>query len=352
MEQRAGVAVSNAAGGRSAHEHMTPERQELAFEIFDAAITRPEAERERFVALKCVDDQELGAEVRSLLAAHADASGFLSRRAQPTSRPMVEGRAPAPPALQTGDRLGAFLIENFVGAGGMGEVYRASDTRLDRHVAIKVLLADSAADPRRRARFVSEARAIARISHPHICALHDMGQHDGIDFLVMEYLEGESLSDRLRKGRLPLAEALRIALEIGRALAAAHARGIVHRDLKPGNVMLTRSGAKLLDFGLARLRSPTTADRSTMSAMAQSSHTTPGLIVGTVQYMSPEQLEGKEVDARTDIFAFGAVLYEMVIGRKVRTRLAGAAAAEVDAWHSRRDRPATDAASRLVTCRS
>lgn len=293
---------------------MTPERQELAFEIFDAAIARPQAERERFVALKCLDDQELRAEVRSLLAAHADASGFLSRRAESASPAMTEDRQPASPALRTGDRLGVFLIEDFVGAGGMGEVYRARDTRLDRHVAIKVLLADGAADPRRRVRFMSEARAIARISHPNICALHDIGQHDAIDFLVMEYLEGESLSDRLRKGRLPLAEALRIAIEIGRALAAAHARGIVHRDVKPGNVMLTRSGAKLLDFGLARLRAPAPVDRS--SAVAQSSHTTPGLIVGTVQYMSPEQLEGADVDARTDVFAFGAVLYEMVIGRK------------------------------------
>jgi Tol biopolymer transport system component len=294
---------------------MTPERQELAFEVFDAAIGRPEAERERFVALTCGDDHELAAEVRSLLAAHVDASGFLSRRAQSASRPLVDGTA-VPPTLQTGARLGAFNIETFVGAGGMGEVYRATDTRLDRHVAIKVLLADGAADPRRRARFMSEARAIARLSHPHICALHDIGQHDGIDFLVMEYLEGESLSDRLRKGRLPLAEALRTALGIGRGLAAAHARGIVHRDLKPGNVMLTKSAAKLLDFGLARLRAPATADGSSRRAMAEDSLTTPGLIVGTVRYMSPEQLEGKEVDGRTDIFAFGAVLYEMVTGRK------------------------------------
>ena len=153
-------------------------------------------------------------------------------------------------------RLGVFEVESFVGAGGMGEVYRARDTRLDRHVAIKVLSPDAATDPRGRARFAYEARAIARLSHPRICALHEMGHHDGVDFLVMEYLEGETLAARLRKGPMPLTQALRTAVEIAEALAAAHAQGIVHRDLKPGNVMLTEGGAKLLDFGLARLRAP------------------------------------------------------------------------------------------------
>ena len=213
-------------------------------------------------------------------------------------------------------RLGVFDIESFVGAGGMGEVYKARDTRLDRHVAIKVLSPDAATDPRGRARFAHEARAIARLSHPRICALHEMGHQDGVDFLVMEYLEGETLAARLRKGPMPLTQALRTAVEIAEALAAAHAQGIVHRDLKPGNVMLTAGGAKLLDFGLARLRAPTGSAPSPASGALPSSQTPQASSLGTLPYMAPEQLEGSEVDARADIFAFGAVLYEMIAGRK------------------------------------
>ena len=232
------------------------------------------------------------------------------------ARRTLTNRDPPHPSLTRGMRLGVFDVESFVGAGGMGEVYKARDTRLDRHVAIKVLSPDAATDPRGRARFAYEARAIARLSHPRICALHEMGHHDGVDFLVMEYLEGETLAARLRKGPLPLAQALRTAVEIAEALAAAHAQGIVHRDLKPSNVMLTAGGAKLLDFGLARLRAPAGSAPSPASRAFPSSQTAPGLIAGTLPYMAPEQLEGKEVDARADIFAFGAVLYEMITGRK------------------------------------
>ena len=228
----------------------------------------------------------------------------------------VDQSGPAPPSLTRGMRLGVFDVESFVGAGGMGEVYRARDTRLDRHVAIKVLSPDAATDPRGRARFAHEARAIARLSHPRICAMHEMGHQDGVDFLVMEYLEGETLAARLRKGPMPLTQALRTAVEIAEALAAAHAQGIVHRDLKPSNVMLTAGGAKLLDFGLARLRAPTGSALSPASGALPSSQTAPGLIAGTLPYMAPEQLEGNEVDARADLFAFGAVLYEMITGRK------------------------------------
>ena len=213
-------------------------------------------------------------------------------------------------------RLGVFDVESFVGAGGMGEVYKARDTRLDRHVAIKVLSPDAATDPRGRARFAYEARAIARLSHPRICSVHEMGHHDGVDFLVMEYLEGETLAARLRRGPMPLAQALRTAVEIAEAVAAAHAQGVVHRDLKPGNVMLTSGGAKLLDFGLARLRPPAASGLSNSEPCIPQRETVPGLIAGTLPYMAPEQLEGNEVDARADIFAFGAVLYEMITGRK------------------------------------
>ena len=160
--------------------------------------------------------------------------------------------------LSAGVRLGPYEITSPLGAGGMGEVYRARDTRLDRTVAIKVLPAHLATSPERRQRFEREAKAISALTHPHICVLHDVGQHDGIDYLVMEYLEGETLADRLRKGALPLEQVLRYGIEIAGALDVAHRHGIVHRDLKPGNVMLTKSGAKLLDFGLAKLRAPDT----------------------------------------------------------------------------------------------
>ena len=292
---------------------MTPDRLQRAFELFDAATALPEGERERFLAHECGADRELCDDVRSLLSAHGEAERFLSSRAGRTGS-AEDG--PALPALAPGTRLGSFAIESFVGAGGMGEVYKARDTRLDRHVAIKVLRSDTAADPRSRARFTFEARAIARLTHPRICALHDIAHSDGVDFLVMELLEGETLADRLRRESLSLGEALHIALEIGAALSAAHARGIVHRDLKPGNVMLTPTGARLLDFGLAYLKArdvPTgEAARTTVSGAIESAS---GLIVGTLRYMAPEQLEGKDVDARADIFAFGIVLYEMIAGR-------------------------------------
>ncbi|MBI3049633.1 MAG: serine/threonine-protein kinase [Acidobacteria bacterium] len=197
----------------------------------------------------------------------------------------------------------------------MGEVYRARDTRLDRIVAVKVLPQHVAADSQLKQRFEAEAKTLAALSHPHICPVFDVGEQDGVDFLVMEYLEGETLAQRLTKGALPLEQALKYAIEIADALDKAHRAGIVHRDLKPGNIMLTRSGAKLLDFGLAKLKvSPVSA----LSALPtqDSPITVPGTILGTMQYMAPEQLEGAEADARTDIFAFGAVLYEMVTGRR------------------------------------
>jgi len=213
----------------------------------------------------------------------------------------------------------------------MGEVYRARDTRLDRAVAIKVLSSNLIASPELKQRFEREARTISSLQHPHICVLHDIG-HDAAsatDFLVMEYLEGETLADRLRKGPLPLAEQLNIAIQIADALAAAHSAGIVHRDLKPGNVILTKSGAKLLDFGLAKplgamatssasASAPTFTAARTLSGPSPvvSPLTTHGTMVGTIQYMSPEQIEGKEADERSDIFAFGAMLYEMAAGKR------------------------------------
>jgi serine/threonine protein kinase len=220
-------------------------------------------------------------------------------------------------AILSGKRLGPYEILSAIGAGGMGEVYRARDTRLERIVAVKILPDHLSDRAELRERFEREARTVASLNHPHICTLHDIGQQDGTDFLVMEYLEGETLAERLKKGPLPLDQVLQYAIEISDALDKAHRKGITHRDLKPGNIMLTKSGTKLLDFGLAKLRQDAAPD-SPLSQLptANKGITAQGTIVGTLQYMAPEQLEGKEVDARTDIFAFGVVVYEMATGKK------------------------------------
>ncbi len=212
-----------------------------------------------------------------------------------------------------GTRLGPYQITAPIGAGGMGEVYKAHDTRLDRTVALKVLSATRVGNEQAQQRFAREAKAIAALSHPRICPLYDVGHDDGVDFLVMEYLEGQTLSDRLAHGALAVDRAVKVAREIGEALGAAHARGIIHRDLKPGNVMLTKTGARLLDFGLAKLRE-TTPVKELTEADTKQPITDSGSLPGTLQYMAPEQLEGREADARSDIFAFGAVFYEMLTG--------------------------------------
>jgi serine/threonine protein kinase len=199
----------------------------------------------------------------------------------------------------------------------MGEVYKAKDTRLDRIVAVKVLSERHALDDTSRARFEREARAISSLNHPHICTVHDVGRDAGIDYLVMEYVQGETLTERLKKGALPLARALEYAAQIGDALDKAHRAGVVHRDLKPANVMLTKAGAKLLDFGIAKLR-PADA-RGQHSAATEDVLTQTGTVLGTVPYMAPEQLEGNVTDERTDIFALGTVLYEMLTGRPAFT---------------------------------
>ena len=221
--------------------------------------------------------------------------------------------------LRPGAKLGPYEVLAPIGAGGMGEVYKAKDTRLDRTVAIKVLPSHLADNPDLKQRFEREARAVSSLNHPHICTLHDVGEQDGTAFLVMEYIEGETLADRLKKGALPLEQALRYGIEIADALDKAHRQGVVHRDLKPGNIMLTKSGAKLLDFGLAKLRTDVSAEAPSMLSALPTEEkplTREGSILGTIQYMAPEQLEGKDADARTDIFAFGSVLYEMLTGRK------------------------------------
>jgi len=216
--------------------------------------------------------------------------------------------------LSVGVRLGPYEIVEPVGAGGMGEVYKARDRRLDRVVAIKILREHLAADPNRRARFDREARAISKLNHPHICTLYDVGHDNGTDYLVVEYLDGQSLAERLQKGALPIEQALPMAIQIAGALDAAHRAGIVHRDLKPANIMLTKAGAKLLDFGIAR--TGVSLGSSVTAAAAADTMTADGMVLGTVHYMAPEQLDGRDADARSDIFAFGAVLYEILTGAR------------------------------------
>src|SRR6476620_2407309 len=223
--------------------------------------------------------------------------------------------------LTAGSRLGPYEILAPIGAGGMGEVYRAKDTRLDRTVAIKVLPSHLSKSEEVRQRFEREAKTISSLSHPHICALYDVGNQDGVEYLVMEYLEGETLAERLLKGALPSEQTLRYGIEIADALDKAHRQGLVHRDLKPGNIMLTKSGVKLLDFGLAKVEVRTSTVAAGLSTAATVTHpaspiTQQGFLVGTFHYMSPEQVQGQEADSRSDIFAFGAVLYEMATGKR------------------------------------
>jgi Tol biopolymer transport system component len=222
-------------------------------------------------------------------------------------------------SLASGSKLGPYEIVGSLGAGGMGEVYRAKDTRLDRTVAIKILPAHLSSDPVRKQRFEREAKMISSLIHPHICVLYDVGRQDGVDYLVMECVEGETLAKRLEKGALPMGQVLKYGMQIADALDKAHRSGVVHRDLKPGNIMLTHTGAKLLDFGLAKPTAPLSSAVTLTAGTRNSPMTEQGTIVGTFQYMSPEQVEGKELDGRSDIFSLGAVLYEMVTGQRAFT---------------------------------
>ena len=215
-----------------------------------------------------------------------------------------------------GQTLSHYKIIEKLGAGGQGEVYLAEDSRLDRKVALKILPQHLSDRAELRERFEREARAVSSLNHPHICTLHDIGEQDGIHYLVMEHLVGETLEARLAKGPLPLEQTLEYAIQIADALDKAHRQGVVHRDLKPGNIMLVKSGAKLLDFGLAKLQAAETPTNLSALPTEQANLTAEGTILGTLQYMAPEQLEGKEADGRTDIFAFGATVYEMATGKK------------------------------------
>ena len=274
-------------------------------EIFETALSLAAEARPSYVAASSDGNASVREQVELLLASHERAlSSSPTRAAQSLAVTAIAK------SLE-GHCIGPYMVGARIGAGGMGEVYRARDTRLDRTVAIKVLSAHMANDSQARERFEHEARSVAVLNHPHICTLYDIGSQDGLDFLVMEYLDGDTLS-----GPMPAKEALRLATQIGAALADAHRHGILHRDLKPGNVMVTTAGAKVLDFGLAK----------SMNAEFDVTSTNAGTIVGTAAYMSPEQAAGKPLDARSDIFSFGAVLYEMLSGNRA---FSGTTAGEV-----------------------
>jgi len=294
---------------------------ELLRGLFEGALQRPTHERGLFLDEHTKDDPLLRREIESLLTAYESAGPFLSG-----ALPGPPGELPVSPPerpqtrLAPGTSLGAFTILEPLGAGGMGEVYRARDTRLDRQVAIKVLSSERDTAPGSRERFEREARAISRLSHPRICTVHDIGvatiAGSEVPYLVMELLDGETLAARIARGPLSIEQSIAYAIDIADALIAAHSQRIVHRDLKPANVMLTSTGVKLLDFGLAQLRMPEPSGPQAAAATSVPGLTSAGLVMGTLPYTSPEQLRGEKVDTRTDIFAFGALLYEMLAGTR------------------------------------
>src|SRR6202142_1637570 len=302
MGDRAGLASARTEKGS---KQVTPERWQEMKKVLAGALERTPAERRSYLDQTCAEPA-LRRELESLIAAHEQGdTSFMEQ-------PAIERGA-----LKSGAKLGPYEILASIGAGGMGEVYRAKDTRLDRIVAIKILADHDGSKPELSERFEREARAISSLNHPPICTLYDVGHQDGVDYLVMEYLEGETLAARLAKGPLPLDQVLKYAIEIADALSKAHHKGITHGDRKPGNIMLTKSGAKLLDFGLAKLRQQASPSVPiSQVSTAAGAITAPGMILGTLQYMAPEQVEGKGADARTDIFAFGTVVYEMATGKK------------------------------------
>jgi eukaryotic-like serine/threonine-protein kinase len=290
---------------------MTPERWQQIRDLLQSAIEIEPAQRSEYLERHCPGDPSLRKEVDSLLLAERKVQiSFLESPAL-AQVALAKASGPGP-----GTQLGRYEIVALLGAGGMGEVYRARDTQLPRTVAIKVLPVHLSSDLARKQRFEREAHAISSLQHPHICTLYDVGHQEGTDYLVMEYLDGETLSSRLARGPLPLEQTLRYGTEVADALDAAHHRGIIHRDLKPGNVFVTAHGeCKVLDFGLAKLGEETTLPVEGPTVTRPEVLTSAGTAMGTVAYMSPEQARGEPLDARTDIFSLGAVLYEMATGR-------------------------------------
>jgi serine/threonine protein kinase/dienelactone hydrolase len=302
---------------------MAPARWRQILEICDSALELPPARRRGFLDKACSTDPLLRREVESLLACADRAEPFLEVPALEMAGSAPDLEPGGEELLPPGAEIGPYRIVALLGAGGMGQVYQARDTRLGRDIALKFLSADLVQDPGALVRFRREARAASALNHPNICTLHDIGEHDGQPYLVMELLDGESLKQRLTAGPLPVEDALEMAIQIADALRAAHSKGIVHLDLKPANLFLTSRGqAKILDFGLSRLladpspRAAASGTDSNSAAAGEGTASRTGAIMGTAAYMSPEQAEGKPLDARSDIFSLGAVLYEILTGRR------------------------------------
>ena len=285
---------------------MTPERWQEVGAIFERALACAPGERAALLEEACAGDAELREEIESLLATYDDGGSSLDL--PPIAGPAVRDALGGFESLM-GKRVGGYEVVGLVGRGGMGEVYRARDERLEREVAIKVLPPFYSSDPDRLRRFEREARALQMLDHPNVLAVYDVGTHEGSPYIVSELLEGETLGDRLAAGPLDTRDALDFALQVARGLTAAHEKGIVHRDLKPANLFLARGGrVKILDFGVAKLLAP--------DGRAPSLQTASGVVVGTAAYMSPEQAQGQRVDQRSDVFSFGAILYEMLSGSR------------------------------------
>jgi len=291
---------------------MKPERWRQIDQLLEAALERRPEERAAFLAVACAGDESLRLEVESLLRSDEAAESFIE---EPVVALAAGVMAEQQVRAMAGQRISHYEIVSRLGAGGMGEVYLAEDLKLARKVAIKFLPPTLMADEEARRRLLREARAAAALDHPNICTIYEVGDEDGRSFIVMQYIEGETLAARIKRERLELSEALAIAIQVAEALQEAHQHGIIHRDIKPQNLMLTARGqVKVLDFGLAkvvheRVEAPEEADTSSLMS-------TPGAIVGTVLYMSPEQARGERLDVRSDIFSFGTTLYEMLSGRR------------------------------------
>jgi serine/threonine protein kinase len=296
-------------------EHQA-ERWQLIEQIYYAALEREAGQRATFLAEICAGDDELRREVGSLLAAYERAGNFIEA---PPGKVAAQMLCEKEPASLVGRQLGPYRIVTLLGEGGMSQVYRARDTRLERDVAVKVLPAHLAENREARLRFEREAKSVAALSHPSILGIYDVGKDEGVHYAVMELLEGETLRNYLARTALFWRHAVEIGVSIAEGLQAAHAKGIVHRDLKPENIFLTSDAqVKILDFGIARVRQQRSSENSTeASAFFE---TRPGMVLGTVGYMSPEQVRGEKVEAPGDIFSFGCVLYEMVAGRRVLGR--------------------------------
>src|SRR5262245_37720749 len=307
---------------------MKPERWRQVDQLFQAALERAPEERAAFIGAACIGDDSLRLEVEELLRYDGAADGFIKGNALAfeARRLKPEELSQTGPQLLPGQSIGSYKILALLGRGGMGVVYRARDERLRRNVAIKVLPASFAHDADRLSRFEQEAHATSALNHPNILTIYDIGAHEGAPFIVAELLEGEELRAQLESGALPARRALEYAQQIAQGLAAAHEKGIVHRDLKPENLFVTKDGrVKILDFGLAKLRPPQPGVVDT-GAPTHKRLTDPGAVMGTVGYMSPEQVRGQETDHRSDIFAFGLILYEMLSGQRA---FRGASAIEV-----------------------